>query len=359
MKNIFKLRRMEDGLLLISLIITTFLMFNISILLGRLAEEDKYTDLYPYTVRMEYNINNSGDSDERAAKLDEMVNYLSGLSDGNVELEIMVFVNGHNEQRWANIILAQNEDVPFLQNVTRYADRGLYIGETLYDDRAYEHDGEKIISLSDIPFEVAGVLKNHWSGGVDRSIFLFWDECDEEQKTILRIDSWCPKIVLNSQRDLSDVCRGVSEKLDQMGIGNSVTAAAYPELENRWYRFYNSTYQGIAAVFCCLTCWAAALFWVSGIYKDIVVRRTFGYDMKQVALYLGGELLKLEGIAFVGAFLMEWIFLFIMGDFFIGMEWIKICLFVFGMQNILTLAQLCMMLKRVKKLSIAELLREE
>lgn len=353
------IRRGEDGLLLLSLITVTFLLFNISILLQRVLEEDLYADRYSYTIRIGTMFSGTGNNLEAEEKRRELINFLAKLQEGNIGISFPVYVNDRINQESAYILMKNNESLPDFDAVFKSDDTGVYIGESLLEETFWE-DEKRYITLSGMQFPVTGILENHSSGGADRSICILWNHCREEQKQeMLQAITWDPTILLQSQEDLSGVYREVTEKLTELGMEGLVIDAAYEELENRWYRIYNSLFQGLTAVFCLITCWAASCYWVAGRNREIAIRRTFGYDLKQLAFFLGGELLKLEGIALVGALLLEVLYLFLTGELFRDAAWGGVFLWTFLMQNVLLLLDLCLMMNKVKKLSMTELLKEE
>lgn len=349
------IRKGEDALLLLSLLTVTFLLFNISLLLQRISEEDRYAAPLAETASIITMFPKTITQAEMEEKQKELIFFLAQMQEGNASIRFPVYVNDQITQETAFVLLKDNEKITEALG----DDSGVYIGESLLEATELENE-KRYIELSGIRFPVAGILENHSSGGADHTVFILWERCGEEQKQeLLRAIPSNHSILLQSRKDLTGICLQVTEKLTELGMQGLTVEAAYVELENRWYRTYYSLFQGVTAVFCLITCWAASGYWIAGKQREIVIRRTFGYDLRQLAFFLGGELLKLEGAAFVGAFLLEILYLLLTGEIFRSAAWGKVILWTFFMQNILTGVGLGLMMKKVKNLSMAELLKEE
>lgn len=354
-----KCRRIEDYLMILSLTISTFLMFNVSIFVGKILEENYYTNPYKFSVTLSTFIQGNFEKQEKNEKKKEVLEVLKTIEKGNVSVEVPLYINGKINQVTTQVFLQTNEVIPIEGVEGGYIQKGIMVGESLLPE-TFIDNGDRFIVLSGLKLPVGRVIKNHYAGGVDRSIMVDWKQLsEEEQQGILEQMNDDLIILFQSQEKVMPQCSFVLQQLSDLGIEGIILNDKNGELENQWYEVYNTVFQGLAVAFCIVSCWAASQFWILAVAKEIAIKRIIGFDIGQIIVFVFSEIMKLELYSFVYSCLIEILFLVTINDFFIDYRWILILGMTFVLVNIMILICMSPLLYRIKKQSLVIFLREE
>lgn len=354
-------RRSEDILLFLALTVSAFLMVNISIFVNRILEENHFTRPYNYSISLSTTIMGSFQQKDREEKIRELIYALKEISIGNVSMEIPMYLNERIEQAGVQILLRANEEVSVLEREKPYssAEQGVFIGESILPNTFF-FKNERFINLSGMQLPVAGILQNHYAGRIDETILLQWDLLSEEQQNnVISQMISSPMIHLQSQGKLDSVYAFIMEKLNRLGVEGVIIKNQNGALEDQWYRMYNTIFQGVAMMFCFVTCVAASSFWLSVQFRDIAIRRAFGYSWAQMLLFLWKGILKIEWVSFVLSFLVELLFHIAIGEGFPGLDWIFVFFVVLILQNMLIACGIANFILKTKRKATVIFLREE
>lgn len=379
LKTIFR-ESTTSVLFVIGLIISCFILINVTELLDKINQENKVLQSYRYTVSgfldcypaiNEYEQQISAEADEKKYSelleqkkqqlTEQILEKLNTETTGNTYVEVVIQLNDKTDGFPANIIMAHNEDLKLECNAeyNLQTENGIIIGESLLD-YVTEYNGEQIIEIGNQTMKVIGVLQNKMAGGFDHSIYIFWENCDKQAKDYLKslvredLDFYI-KYSFKSDEALTEAYQVFSEELEKWKVQTSISEAKYTgELQNYWYRMYNSIFMGVTLLFSVFNCFGVSYLWLAGRKKELAIRIAYGYDRKKIAFLLFSDIIKLCIPAIIGAGIIQLVYNgFTHEKLFVG-QMMLVCI---GMLCISILLSIYMLVQ-VKKISIIQVLSE-
>lgn len=357
-------------LFVLGLTISCFILINVADLIEKINKENNVLNSFKYSAYSyldgEEVLSNYEDQMTAADQLADMVvARLSEETVGNTYLELKVNVDEKIDTYTANVVMQLNEDVR-IDCGTDYnvnEENGIIIGESL-TELIKDKDGIKTIEIGGNTMKVIGVMKNEMAGGVDHSIYIFWDNCDEQVKEYLSgIISNEIRILLKfnyrSQSDISKSYQTFISDMEAIGFRNIIIEAKYNgDYQNYWYRFYNSIFMGISLILSIFNCFTVSYLWIISRKKELAIRKAYGYSSLQITGMMMKDIMKLCIPACILAELVQLLYINIVGgDVFTGQMFMKILFVCMGMILIAILNALHM-IQHIKKVSPVSVLTE-
>lgn len=102
---------------------------------------------------------------------------------GNTYLSTLVYIEKQEDEKKATMIMENNEDLKLSfeyggYNINNQYENAVIIGTTL-EKYVIDEGGKKYIYIDDNKLNVIGILENNMSGGIDTSLYVFWDTLEE------------------------------------------------------------------------------------------------------------------------------------------------------------------------------------
>lgn len=308
-----------EFLMIVGMSVSCFILLNIADLYYKISIEDKSNG---FQSSAEYILDTSAleaefySSEESTLSLKdlymEIAESAGSVRGGNSFLVIKEFsIDKAIKGRRAYVVMAENEpmDLKLAESCGKPEEikNSIVIGESL---KKYVHseNGENYINTGVQKLNVSGILKNNMAGGVDNTVYIFWNTCDPELKEYLIgiWSAWVPGVILNSEYGIEAVKNEFLEKME----GKSVTCEPVDrdyigDYQNEWYRTFNSIFLAVGMIFSVFTCFGISYLWISRRNKELAIRRANGYSTGMLAALILKDMAKLTGISLVISFCLH------------------------------------------------------
>ena len=356
-------RGRDDIFLLVGMFVSVIVFLNVSVFLYRMRTENEVYGFYKNEIKTFAMEQGAGDAKMHAKKFQALLKGLTEISAGNVTCVFSVPRPDSLENQKITLILKKSEPIPFIKgNEYMNTKNGVYIGEEL-SVRTFRKGNVEFLKLLGTEFQVMDVLPNKMSGGVDDSLYVFWDNLEEtvREKLILRItDNRILNVSLQSQKALTDAYHEYQNLAGSLGFMLNVTDARSGEsVENVWYRYYNAVFLTCGLIFSLLSCLGTGYYWVKNSRRDIAIMRACGFGWRHLGACLTWKIAGMGAVAFLVASFFEAVYLILLDDmppkagFFLVLFWTAL------MVTLLVCAETGSMMVRAKKMSVDEMLRDE
>ena len=357
-------------LFILGLTVSCFILINVAELIEKINKENKVLNNFKYTTssyldgtELFYNCEDQITISNNLTKL--VTSRLSEETSGNTYLELQVNVNEKIDTYAANIVMQLNEDAKINCNkdydVTE--ENGIIIGEDLLQFTT-DKDGIRTIVIGGNTMKVIGIMKNEMSGGVDNTIYIFWDNCDEQMKEyinniITKEIKGILKFTYRSEQDTTNAYKDFVNDMEKNGFKVFIIDAYYEgDYQNFWYRTYNSIFMGISLILSILNCFTVSYLWLINRKKELAIRKAYGYSILQITGMMIKDVIKLCIPACILAEIVQFIYTTaIGGEVFTGQVFMKILFVCIGML-VITIVNSLYMIRHVKKVSPVSVLTE-
>lgn len=317
------LRNPPTGVLLIlGLSVSCFVIINVTDLIGKVSAENKSVHSFSYIISSYLTTPDSeqGIDEQYVAELAEQaVSRLSAETSGNTYIsDLQLSIDRQIDTVSVSLVIKQNEGLRLeYQSGGTPADMKLpncvVIGESL-KKFVVQENGKSWLTLGGNQMQVAGVLENKMAGGVDTSLYLLWENCDDSVRADLLAKisenlSALLNIQYKSQSDISGAYQAFIKDMEAISLRNIVLDAKYQsDYQNYWYRFYNSVFLSISLAFSIITSFSASYLWAFQRKRELAIRRAYGYDTAQIFALLLKDILKLSAFAVLLSVLMQGVY---------------------------------------------------
>lgn len=303
---------LTDILLIVGFVIACFILMNVAELVSKILIEEQETKGYLYEAELSVWGENSDD------KVTEQIAYIEGITVGNVFLKQLVNINNGQEQMTANLIICANEDLGFDFQKGGYPTDDVYenaviIGESL-EKYVFEENENSYIYLWDKKYHVTGVLENKMSGGIDTSLYVFWDTITEESKTYF-FEWGLETIIIKSQEELSYLKEEIQNFIMECGMEVEERDSTYEgDYRNYWHQLYGKIFLTIGFVFSLCTSFCISYLWFWNRKREMAIRIAYGYSRGQIFVLVFKDVLKLMVPAFLVALVVQFLYGAIVGE---------------------------------------------
>ena len=357
-------------LFILGLTVSCFILINVAELIQKINKENKVINNFRYTTssyldgtELFYNCEDQITISNNLTKL--VTSRLSEETSGNTYLELQVNVNEKIDTYTANIVMQLNEETKINCNkdydVTE--ENGIIIGESLLQFTT-DKNGVRTIMIGGNTMKVIGIMKNEMSGGVDNTIYIFWDNCDEQMKEyinniISKEIKGILKFTYRSEQDIANIYKNFVNNMEKNGFKVFIIDAYYDgDYQNFWYRTYNSIFMGISLILSILNCFTVSYLWLINRKKELAIRKAYGYSILQITGMMIKDVIKLCIPACILAEIVQFIYITaIGGEVFTGQVFMKILFVCIGML-VITIVNSLYMIRHVKKVSPVSVLTE-
>ena len=331
--NVFR-EKSAAFIFVLGLMVSSFILINVGNLIDKINMEKQVVENYKYSIMC--NIHYNGMVQDKdvayASVFDEIINYTKG----NIFVETFVNVN-EGTKYTANILIKQNEDLNLKYKllVNNNFQNEVIIGESLVDDTTIS-EGVRTIQIENSWFQVVGIMENQMSAGIDNSIYVLWDSCNDEVKNNLfdTMKDEYTNIFFKSQQDISMEFNNFTDKVSEAGLRYDIYNAEYAgsDYQNYVYQVYNKLFLGISFVFSVFNCFAVSSLWIINRKKELAIRKTYGYSIVRIAGLVLSDIWKLSIPATLLAVVVQIIYGAVAGETLLGGHILLKVLFVsFGM----------------------------
>ncbi|MGN0375731.1 MAG: FtsX-like permease family protein [Butyrivibrio sp.] len=298
-------REKSTGIIFVlGLTVSCFVLINISDLISRINTEYKALNNYDY-VETSYTSYEGMFTDGIAENgIITMDNYLELITSrmlqdkvGNSYIRVIVPLNEEIDAYPANILINQNEDINLdcNEDYDITAQNGIIIGENLLEYTSVSGKTRTLV-IAGIPMQVIGVLNNKAAGGIDNSIYIFWDNCDDKiKKYITEITAGdIIECTYKSRENITATYQSFTSDMRTMGFTSTSVKDRYRGgYQNKWYIAYNSIFLGAGLIFSVANCYSVAYLWLIRRKKELAVRKAFGSSNLQIMGIVLGDIIKL------------------------------------------------------------------
>ena len=352
-----------SGLFVFGLTVSCFILINVADLVEKINNENTVLNSFKYSASSFLDgtelFNNSENQQVTVNEITELVTTrLSEETNGNTYLELQVNVNEKIDTYTANVVMQLNEDakIDCDMDYDLNEENGIIIGENLLEFTR-DKDGIKTIEIGGNTMKVIGVMENKMAGGVDHTIYIFWDNCNESMRKYLNAIiagelRGILKFAYKGQDDISVAYKEFVHDMEKIGLRSLIIDAVYEgEYQNYWYRLYNSIFMGISLILSIFNCFTVSYLWIISRRRELAIRKAYGYSSLQITGMMMKDIIKLCIPACILAELVQLVYVTIVGgDVFTGQMFMKILFVCMGMILIAILNALHM-IQHIKKVS--------
>lgn len=350
--------------MVIGLAVSIFILINI-------AEVKTREDIQKGTINSYKNrINGYIDGCELSYESNEaigkrLLEIFTSLKSGNFSIIIPLNIGKVRNRKSIYVYMSKNE--PYLFEVSSDYDisknNSILIGDTLLEFATEKEDGSDIL-IDSLDFNIAGVLDNNMTAGIDDRIYVFWDNLDQVHRDFLfgyicENSNGLIEYSMESEEDLSDVYLWFEGELIKENIKSElVEPRAEGGYQNYWYILYNKVFMDIGLFFSVLCCFCVSYMWLLGRLKEFIIRKAFGYRISEIALLVFRDLIKLCIPAFVLAMILQLTSFIVFKNVISISSIVDYCLIVFGGVFALILLIMMFIIWHFSKFTIKELMCE-
>ncbi len=160
-------------------------------------------------------------------------------------------------------------------------------------------DDQRNISVNDIQVPVKYVLKDEYSSGIDFSMYMFWENCDDNMKQSLK-EKLCDRlgeghliIKLSGNSSIDESFKSLEDSLKDYPVRLTYFNTKQNEnsYQSAWDKFLNFLFLPSCILFSVFTCFSISWLWLSKRKKEIVIRKAYGYSGSQIFYMLFKDIL--------------------------------------------------------------------
>lgn len=349
-------------LFVIGLAISCFVLINISELIGNMLQD--YSKLHEYKFEKCVTVSSVNGSlssnDETAAVLDALV-CAQKVTTGNIYVYFPIEINKSLKQYEIRVFMKQNEKTGLSYTALEHTNKenGALIGESMRSQLLKDSDGY-YIELYGVRIPILGVLDNNMAGGINRSVYLFWDKCNQQLQHKLLRKMKVNYVFCYGSHTASP--KGYAQFINSLSSSDFDIIEFKPyysgDVENAWYEMYQSFFLPLCLVFSLCNCLIVSHIWFHYRKQEIGIRKAFGYNNGQIILLFGKDITTLTLFGIVAAIIIQIIYNVLTGTALLGQQilW-KIAITFLGMVGLI-LVNLLFILFRLRRLQMTTIITE-
>ena len=310
----------DNGLLILGFVLSFFLVINCVRLLGEMETVSNRKSGFPNEFTAEYTMN-----EEEIQKVDiEKLILVLQEYPVNILLENCYVARGDLlEYMPVSVCISAPLGMEFAleKGVLNLKEQSTIDGEILIGKSLKEYvrtkNSKEYITLGGQEFLVGGVLD--YVGIDDESVYILWEQLNENQKKdfIIEIENYCLnfnnvnlQITMQSNTSLDTIYQELSEKISTDLYAKIQVA---DEKEDRDVfdsarKKINVMLSVILLIFSVISCIVISDLWFSRRKKEFLIRKAFGYNMRQIAVVLIKEISKMSLVSLFISILLQMIY---------------------------------------------------
>ena len=352
----------------LGLAVSCFILINVSILVNKIDIHNKVYNSYENIIGFdiwcsEFLYEESQEDDTKLTLsnyLEKIVCKMSETESGNAFLDVRVHLNNRSKTYDATIIVKTNEklNIECIDTYDRNIRNGILVGENLLDYAEY-NGKELTLNIGGNSMPIVGVLENNMAGGVDTSLYIFWENCDESVKEYLNYESANERLAgaYKSKSDISAEYTNFKAYAENIGFNVKIEDVEYyGDYNNYLYVSYNVIFMAGALIFSILNCFVVSNLWLTGRKNELAIRKAYGYNMGQIAGLIFADIAKLCAPAFLTAVVSQIIYNCFCGESLLKGEMLLKVLIVMSGMLLITLITLIHLLDIIRRKSTATIL---
>ena len=296
----------DNVLMVLGFVLSFFLVINCIRLLGEMEMTSKGESAFPNEFTAKYTMN-----EEETQKVDiEKLILMLQEYQVNILLEnCYVARGGLLEYMPVSVCISTPLGMKFVleKGVLNLKEQGSIDGEILIGkslkDYVWIKKNKEYITLGGQEFSVGGVLD--YVGIDDESVYILWEQLNEEQKKdlITEIEKYCLnfnnvnlQITMQSNTSLDTIYQELSEKISTDLYGQIQVAVEKEDRDvfDSARKKINVMLSVILLIFSVISCIVISDLWFSRRKKEFLIRKAFGYNMRQIAVVLIKEISRMS-----------------------------------------------------------------
>ncbi len=221
--------------------------------------------------------------------------------------EFTVSVDKADVEYTANIVVAGNEGIKYYNkeyhSINLLQTGGVVIGKNI---ASFTQNDE--ISLDDTLFRVTGVEKDNGEEFYENVVYIPISHISEYMKNKILSEETVTIIMASDKADVYNQWSKIDKELKEQyktistQIQRSSGDLQQEEQDGR------EGYYVLLYLFCLMNCIAAADFWISERYREIAIRKAFGYHTGQLFWCLYKEFVKIAAFSMLGCIVVTLLF---------------------------------------------------
>ncbi|MBP1566263.1 MAG: ABC transporter permease [Oscillospiraceae bacterium] len=239
---------------------------------------------------------------------DNTVNDISNQLE-QFEIELIINMNEYPE-----MITQTGEKISFPLESTQ---NPIILGKSML-----KYCEDNILMVNEIPTEVSYVLNDEYSSGIDYSMYMFWNNCNDDMKEKLlenmveRMQSKFLRIKLYSNSSIDDDYQLILDSLKDYPVvlekeENIKQENYHLDATNK---LLNMIFLPVCILFSLYTCFCISFLWLSQRKKEISIRKAYGFSNLQIFKMLIVDILFLSIPSVIIAVISNIVFRFIIND---------------------------------------------
>ena len=296
----------DNVLMVLGFVLSFFLVINCIRLLGEMEMTSKGESAFPNEFTAKYTMN-----EEETQKVDiEKLILMLQEYQVNILLENCYVARGDLlEYIPVSVCISTPLGMKFVleKGVLNLKEQGSIDGEILIGkslkDYVWIKKNKEYITLGGQEFSVGGVLD--YVGIDDESVYILWEQLNEEQKKdlITEIEKYCLnfnnvnlQITMQSNTSLDTIYQELSEKISTDLYGQIQVAVEKEDRDvfDSARKKINVMLSVILLIFSVISCIVISDLWFSRRKKEFLIRKAFGYNMRQIAVVLIKEISRMS-----------------------------------------------------------------
>lgn len=296
----------DNVLMVLGFVLSFFLVINCIRLLGEMEMTSKGESAFPNEFTAKYTMN-----EEETQKVDiEKLILMLQEYQVNILLENCYVARGELlEYMPVSVCISTPLGMKFVleKGVLNLKEQGSIDGEILIGkslkDYVWIKKNKEYITLGGQEFSVGGVLD--YVGIDDESVYILWEQLNEEQKKdlITEIEKYCLnfnnvnlQITMQSNTSLDTIYQELSEKISTDLYGQIQVAVEKEDRDvfDSARKKINVMLSVILLIFSVISCIVISDLWFSRRKKEFLIRKAFGYNMRQIAVVLIKEISRMS-----------------------------------------------------------------
>lgn len=297
-KLIFNRFGVPGRLFMLGLAISAFVLLNIADVISRVQKEEAGINRFAYSEVYWVRPEDTSNFHFKAPSLTpEIISAIQSVECNVSFYDLPVYVDHQIDFMQAELVMNSPEDLRLTSRDKKPIDipetkNGVVIGESMIE--LTENGGGRILDLGDIKVPVAEVLKDDNPAKIDYSIYIFWENADEDFREYLtaritgRLEGMFLQVRFYGDEPLGGDVRKFTEAMSEPGLVcepvDSYLGLGWwgHDYQNLWYRMYNIFVLPICIIFAVFTCFTTSYLWIRSREKEISIRKAYGYGSLRI-----------------------------------------------------------------------------
>lgn len=301
--------------------------------------ENESRFLVDFMIPTEYMV---ADEPKFIARIDTFIDGFQPKNGNLIINNYSVIVGDNMECMFSDVVCVENEDLglklvsgrmPIQEDIDEK--NNVVLLSTEYEKHTVQRDGKTQIRLNDIYYNVIGYYKTKVLTSERRDIILFKKTFSEKTMSNFLSDlfeiGYMNVIYGGNNIDINkeySTLTGIVKRYNYI-VGEDIFKEGDTSFEKRTK--FNKMFLGVLFGFTLINCIVISSLWIQKRYKELVIRKTFGYDIKQIICLLVKDLFKYSLISYVLAIIIQLFYSGIWNNNFIKIEYfIQNSIYVIG-----------------------------